>query len=90
VSRKDGNNRKRTFARRLRLGPLRKDILKGSGSSEDLKEDEDWEGGGIEDCLSAGKRSKGKRSMKGVKQGERKGQRSVVTDRDYKWFQAAN
>ena len=55
----------RTFARRLRLGPLRKDTLKESGSSEDLKED--WEGGGIEGCLSAGKRSKGMRSMKGVK-----------------------
>jgi hypothetical protein len=53
VSTKDVNNRIRTFARRLRLGPLRKDILKASGSSEDLKED--WEGGGIDGCLSAGK-----------------------------------
>jgi len=50
---KDGNSRIRTFARRLRLGPLRKEILKGSGSSEDLKED--WEGGGIDGCLSGGK-----------------------------------
>ena len=75
-------NGMRTFARRLRLGPLRKFILKGSGSSEDLKED--WEGGGIDGCLSAGKRS-----MKRGK-GEGEGQHSVVTDRDYKWFQAAN
>jgi hypothetical protein len=86
VSRKDGNNRIRTFARRLRLGPLRKDILKGSGSSEDLKED--WEGGGIDGCLSAGERSKGIRSMKRESRGKEK--RSVVTDKEYKWFQAAN
>ena len=65
---KDSKNCIRTFARRLRLGPLRKDILRESGSSEDLRED--WEGGGIDGCLSAGQRSKGVRSMKGVK-GER-------------------
>ena len=76
----------RTFARRLRLGPLRKDILKGSGSSEDLKDG--WEGGGIDGCLSAGKRSEGIRFMKGETRG--KGKRSVVTDKAYKWFQAAN
>ena len=29
----------RTFAKRLRFGPLRKDILNGSGSSEVLNED---------------------------------------------------
>jgi len=60
-----------TFARRLRFGPLRKDILNGSGSSEDLKED--WEGGGsgcgcgeekVGGCGgSAEKRSRGKRSI---------------------------
>jgi len=62
---KDSDDRIRTFARRLRLGPLRKDILRGSGSPEDLKED--WEGGDIDGCASEGERSKGKRSMKGVK-----------------------
>lgn len=68
MSRKDGNNRMRTFARRLRLGPLRKDILKESGSSEDLKEG--WEGGGIDGCLSAGERSEGIRFMKGETRGK--------------------
>jgi len=34
-----------TLARRLRLGPLRKDILNGSGWSEDLTGNEDCEGG---------------------------------------------
>lgn len=61
-----------TFAKRLRFGPLRKDILNGSGSSEVLKEV-----CGIVDCVdeekgdvgeeSEGKRSAGKRSIESEK-----------------------
>jgi hypothetical protein len=60
-----------TLARRLRLGPLRKDILNGSGSSEDLKEDcgggMDGGCGGEKEVAgvgSLGKRSGGKLSIK--------------------------
>jgi hypothetical protein len=61
-----------TLARRLRLGPLRKDILNGSGASEDLKEEcgggMDGECGGEKEVAgvgSLGKRSGGKRSIRG-------------------------
>ena len=61
-----------TFAKRLRFGPLRKDILNGSGSSEVLNEvcgivgcvDEEKGEVGEE---SEGKRSTGKRSIESEK-----------------------